>query len=165
MSLFCGCFRRRPLVDSYSKPGYTRIIEAKVPPSYSSLPVNAASLSSRRRSREGDHADEDARLLSQHLAFIDEKQPLELNIESRASSPASSTISIPSTRVTALSVTTNNTGASNRSRRSHESAATSRGPPSYTSRRVASHQRSNRSSWDRHHPVLAEDWFDQFREP
>lgn len=165
MGLFCGCFGRRPPYGSNSKPGYTQILEAKAPPSYSSLPINSEILSSRRRNREDDEDDEDARLFSPHLTFLDKKQPLQPNIESAAASPASSTISLPSTRVTALSITTNNTGASHLSRRSHESEANSGAPPSYTSRRAATHQRSNRSSWDRQHPVLAEEWFDQFRQP
>ena len=167
MGLFCGCFGRRPVAGSLAKPRYTQILEPKALPSYSSLPINTAILSSGRHSCAIDRADdEEAQLLSPDLIFLDEKQPLEPTIESRASSPASSTISLPSTRVTALSITTNNTGASHNSRRSHESRATDGAPPSYTSRRAASyHQRSNRSSWDRQHPVLAEEWFDQFREP
>ena len=165
MGFLCGCFRRRPLVDSYSEPGYIRISEAKAPPSYSSLPINAASISSRHCSRKADLTDEDARLLSPDIVFRDEKQPLDPNVESRAASPASSTISLPSTRVTVLSVTTNNTGASNRSRRSHESGGTCGAPPSYASRGAITHQHSNRASWDRQHPVLVEDWFDQFRAP
>lgn len=165
MGLFCDCFRRRPLVDAYSKPGYARMVEAKEPPSYSTLPIDVATVSSRRRcSWETIGADEDARLLSPALALIDEKEPLEPPVESSASSQRSSIISIPSTRVTARTITTLNTGASLASRRSHESGATIGAPPSYSSRRSASRQRSNRSSWDQRHPVLAEDWFDQFRE-
>jgi hypothetical protein len=174
MGLFCGCFQRRPSADpSYPKPSYARIVEAKkCPPPYSSLPIDiATTVSCRRRSRERtDAANEGARLLpSSQLIDIDEKEALETSVDSSAASSArSSTISLPSSRVTALTVTTDHTGASNRSRRSHDSAATTtRGaPPSYSSRRSATHQRwSNRSSWDHHHPVQAEDWFDQFREP
>lgn len=165
MGLFCICFRRRFPADPYSKPGYARIVEAKEPLPYSSLPIDVAAVSFRRRSRETDGANEDARLLSSHLIVIDEKEPLGPNVESAASSPRSSTISLPSTRVTALTITTDNTGASHHSRRSHESGATLGAPPSYRSRRSATHQWSNRSSWDRQHPVLAEDWFDRFREP
>ncbi len=164
MGPFCDCFGRRPLVQSYSKPGYARIVEAKGPPSYASLPIDVAIVSSRRRSWQTLRTDEDIRLLSPQLFAINEKEPLESSVESTPSSPQSSTISLPSTRVTVLTITTDNTGASQASRRSHESGATLGAPPSYNSRRSASYRRSNRSSWDQHHPVLAEDWFDQFRE-
>lgn len=166
MGIFCGCFRRRSLVNPYPKPGYARMVEAKQPPPYCSLPPGLATVSLRRASWETERADEDARLLPPHLLMIDEKEPLEPpQVESTASSPRSSTISLPSTGVAALTVTTDNTGASYASQRSQESGVTTSGaPPSYRSRRSASQRYSNRSSWDRHHPVLAEDWFDQFWE-
>lgn len=170
MGLFCGCFKRRPLVNAYSKPGYTRMVEVKEPPPYSSFPAGIATVSSRGANWEIERAAEDARLLpSDHhhllLLLLDEKAPLEPLVDAVASSsPRSSTISLPSTRVTALTVTTDNTGASHASRRSHESGATLGAPPTYRSRRSASHRHSSRSSWDQEHPVLAEDWFDQFGE-
>lgn len=166
MGLFCDCFRRRSLVDSYPKPGYARIVEGKEPPSHSFLPIDIATLSSRRRSWEIGSANDHSRLLPSHLTMINEKELLEPSLKSTTSSPRSSTISLPSTRVTtALTIITDNTSASHVSRRSHESGATFGAPPSYNSRRSTSRRRSNSSSWDRHHPVLAEDWFDQFREP
>jgi hypothetical protein len=167
MGFLCDCFGRRPRTVTSSKPGYARIVEASQPPSYSSIgiPIDLATLRSQRRSWATDAVNEDARLLSSHLIFPDEKEPLEPSVESAASSPRSSTVSLPNTLVTALTVTTDNTGASRGSVISHESRATIGAPPSYVSRRSASLQQSNRSSWDRNHPVLAEEWFDQFREP
>lgn len=164
MGLFCGCFKRRPLIKAYSKPGYARMVEGKKPPSYSSLPAGIATVSFFRASWETERADEDARLLPSHLLPIDEKAALEPAVESVASSPCSSTISLPSTRVTALTVTTDNTGATHASRRSQESGVTFGAPPSYRSRRSIAQGQSNRSSWNQEHPVHAEDWFDQFRE-
>jgi hypothetical protein len=164
MGLFCDCFGRRSDVKRYSKPKYARMVEAKEPPSYSSLPIDVVPVPNRPRSWEADRGHEDARLLSSPFMDIDEKQPLEPNIDSRPSSPRFSTISLPSTRITTRTITTNNTGTSVGSRRSHESGGTLGAPPSYSSRRPASNQQSNRSSWDQRHPVLAEDWFDQFRE-
>jgi hypothetical protein len=165
MGVFCNCFGRRPLrVDKHSKPGYARIVEAKDPPLRCSLPTEAAAISFRHRISETVRADDDAQFLSMRLISVDEKQSFEASVESLASSSQSSTISLPSTRVTGLTVLTDNTGASRESRRSHESGTTLGAPPSYSSRRFASHPQSNRSSWDQRHPVLAEDWFDQFRE-
>ena len=165
MDLWCSCFGRRSVVNSNPKSGYARIVEAKAPPTYSSLPVDVATVSSRRHSWDTDHANEAARLPSTQLTVIDEKELLESTIRSTAPSSRSSIISLPSTRVTAFTITTDNTGASHLSRRSYESEASRGAPPSYSSRRSASYRRSNHSSWDQHHPVLGEDWFDQFREP
>lgn len=163
--LWCDCFKRHSIVKPHSKPSYARLVEAKKPPAYSSLPIDVATVSSHRSSWKADGVDEGARLLPPHLTVIDEKESLEAIVDSAASSPQSSTVSLPSTRITALTVTTNNTGASRASRMSHESGITFEAPPSYSSRRSVTLQPSNRSSWDRPHPVHAEDWFDQFRDP
>lgn len=165
LCFLCDCFKRRSVAKPHSKPSYARLVEAKEPPAYCSLPIDVATMAFRRSTWRTDGVDEDARLLPSHLTLIDEKEPLEPIDDSAASSPRSSTVSLPSTRVTALTVTTDNTGGSRVSRMSRESGITFEAPPSYSSRRSVTYQRSNRSSWDRQHPVHAEDWFDQFQDP